>query len=167
MHTPEVYVLFGYPGAGKSTIGQMLRDEFGLCFVEGDDYLSDSMLEILRRGDNPTDTQRRETYEGLTRKVWELSKNQPLIILSAAFTKEITRDIFLSHFPNAIFCWVESYEHDHLERLKARKNHVLSLSQALAIKNEFDPPYEARHTIYNTNMQHLREQLESIFSLPA
>jgi Gluconate kinase len=45
-----VVIIFGVSGAGKTTIGQLLADELGWRFYEGDDFHSQANIDKMRQG---------------------------------------------------------------------------------------------------------------------
>ncbi len=41
-------IVFGLPGAGKTYVGKLLKDEFGFYFYDGDRDLTDEMRQALK-----------------------------------------------------------------------------------------------------------------------
>ena len=60
-----IVILFGVSGAGKTTIGQLLADELGWKFYEGDDYHSQENIDKMNAGVPLTDEDRRPWLESL------------------------------------------------------------------------------------------------------
>ena len=53
-----VVIIFGVSGAGKTTIGQLLAEEFGWRFCEADDFHSQANIDKMRQGVPLTDEDR-------------------------------------------------------------------------------------------------------------
>ncbi len=62
---PVIVILFGVSGTGKSTLGQMLADELGWKFYEGDDFHSQTNIDKMHAGLPLTDQDRRPWLESL------------------------------------------------------------------------------------------------------
>ena len=60
-----VVVIFGVSGAGKTTIGQLLAEEFGWRFYEADDFHSQANIDKMRQGVPLTDEDRWPWLENL------------------------------------------------------------------------------------------------------
>src|SRR5438270_3404266 len=60
-----VVIIFGVSGAGKTTIGQLLAEEFGWRFCEADDFHSQSNIDKMRQGVPLTDEDRWPWLENL------------------------------------------------------------------------------------------------------
>lgn len=60
-----IVIPFGVSGAGKTTIGQLLADELGWKFYEGDDFHSQTNIDKMRVGVPLTDEDRRPWLESL------------------------------------------------------------------------------------------------------
>lgn len=60
-----IVILFGVSGAGKTTVGQLLADELGWKFYEGDDYHSQANIDKMHAGMPLTDADRQPWLESL------------------------------------------------------------------------------------------------------
>ena len=60
-----IVILFGVSGAGKTTIGQLLADELGWKFYEGDDYHPQANIDKMHAGVPLTDEDRQPWLESL------------------------------------------------------------------------------------------------------
>jgi gluconokinase len=60
-----VVIIFGVSGAGKTTIGQLLGEEFGWRFYEADDFHSQANIDKMRQGVPLTDEDRWPWLENL------------------------------------------------------------------------------------------------------
>ena len=60
-----IVILFGVSGAGKTTLGQLLADELGWKFYEGDHFHSQANLDKMHAGVPLTDEDRQPWLESL------------------------------------------------------------------------------------------------------
>jgi len=60
-----VVIIFGVSGAGKTTIGQLLAEEFGWRFYEADDFHSQANIDKMQQGVPLTDEDRWPWLENL------------------------------------------------------------------------------------------------------
>jgi carbohydrate kinase (thermoresistant glucokinase family) len=60
-----IVILFGVSGAGKTTVGQLLADELGWKFYEGDDYHPQANIDKMHAGVPLTDEDRQPWLESL------------------------------------------------------------------------------------------------------
>lgn len=60
-----IVILFGVSGAGKTTVGQLLAEELGWTFYEGDDFHSQANIDKMHAGVSLTDEDRRPWLENL------------------------------------------------------------------------------------------------------
>ena len=103
-------VLMGVCGSGKSTIGEMLRDELGWPFHDGDDYHPPANVEKMRSGEPLDDDDRYPWLEILADKAdqW-LADGDALLGCSAL--KQRYRDIIKAGRPQVRFVHLKgSYE---------------------------------------------------------
>ena len=73
-----IAILFGVSGAGKTTLGQMLADELGWKFYEGDDFHPRANIDKMRAGEPLTDNDRQpwlETLRGLIEQCLAAKRN--------------------------------------------------------------------------------------------
>ncbi|CAN4117753.1 unnamed protein product [Withania somnifera] len=96
----KAVVLMGVSGAGKSTIGQMLGRAVHGCFLDADDYHSESNKEKMRNGIPLSDEDRApwlETLRNVLRR--GLVDNKTLVLACSALQKQY-REILRSADPN-------------------------------------------------------------------
>ncbi len=145
----KLYVLFGLPGAGKSYVGKIFRDQFGFYFHDGDLSLPKKMQQALDREQTITDDMRNSFIDNLIKDTKKLLATHNLLVVTQTFIKERHRQQFLKHFPAAEFVLIEASDNIRLKRLMMRKNSPLSLSYASQMALNFDKPLIYFKTILN------------------
>ena len=81
-------IVFGLPGAGKTYVGNLLRDEFGFYFYEGDRDLTDEMQQALKEKKLFNDSMRDVFFKNLIGKVSQLHKTKKHLVVAQTFIKE-------------------------------------------------------------------------------
>ncbi len=87
-----IVILFGVSGAGKTTLGQLLADDLGWKFYEGDDFHSQANFDKMSAGTPLTDQDRQpwlESLRGLIERCLAAKKNA---ILTCSALKKSYRD---------------------------------------------------------------------------
>src|SRR5262249_61228319 len=68
-----IVVLMGVTGSGKTTLGQLLADQLGWTFVEGDAFHPEANVQKMRRGEPLTDADRAPWLRALRARIDELA----------------------------------------------------------------------------------------------
>jgi len=100
-----VVIIFGVAGAGKTTIGQLLADELGWRFYEGDDFHSQANIEKMREGIPLTDEDRWPWLENLRELIKRcLAAGENAVLACSALKEAYRRRLRVN---------AESHDHNH------------------------------------------------------
>lgn len=127
---PELLVLFGPPGSGKTYLGQRLRDTHGYFSYDADMDFPPDIKELLKTGILPTVEQREEFHRLMADRVAEFLNIYPKVLLSYLFTADRTRAEFRTRFPFAQFVLVEA----------SRSQQIANIYERYARTNFHAPP---------------------------
>ena len=86
-----VVIIFGVSGAGKTTIGQLLAEEFGWRFYEADDFHSQANTDKMRQGVPLTDEDRWPWLESLRQVIKRCLAAGENAVLACSALKEAYR----------------------------------------------------------------------------
>jgi gluconokinase len=86
-----VVIIFGVSGAGKTTIGQLLAEEFGWRFYEADDFHSQANTDKMRQGVPLTDEDRWPWLESLRQVIKRCLAPGENAVLACSALKEAYR----------------------------------------------------------------------------
>jgi gluconokinase len=87
-----VVVICGVAGAGKTTLGQLLGQELGWKFYDGDDFHPAANVEKMRRGIPLTDEDRQPWLERLRELIGACLRPQRNAVLACSALKKKYRD---------------------------------------------------------------------------
>ena len=140
--------LFGLPAAGKNYVGQVLAEEFGYTFYDGDLDLTDELRDAVRDGRPFTDPMRDRFYAALVARIAKLRRDHADLAFCQATFKERHRAQMAAAFPNVVFVLVAAGEAVRLARL-ARGGNPVTVDYAQRIAAFFQPPQHPHFIIHN------------------
>jgi UDP-N-acetyl-2-amino-2-deoxyglucuronate dehydrogenase len=122
---PPVIVM-GVSGSGKSTVGELLAQDAGVPFLDGDDLHPESNRRKMADGHALDDDDRRPWLEEVGRALAGRPEGGPVVACSAL--KRDYRDILRAAAPDAVFVHLAG-DHELLaERLGGREGHFMPSS---------------------------------------
>lgn len=144
MPNPEVIIIMGVSGSGKSTIGKVLAQELGWDFFEGDDFHPPANVEKMRSGTPLNDEDRLPWLDALRKLIEDALDRGSKLILACSALKESYRK-HLNLDPTKVanvylkgdFCLIAS-------RLKERKGHFMPET---LLKSQFEALEEPKDAI--------------------
>jgi gluconate kinase len=127
--TPAIFVLFGRPGAGKSTLAAALasvENPLNHRWIDLDVCVTDEMKENFGKGIYPTLDERAVFMEGAcsyTRGELEKLTYSQSLIVTFSFVNMDLRIIFREQFPDAVWILVDTTEAASIQRIRQRDGH--------------------------------------------
>lgn len=156
--------IFGLPAAGKDYVGQVLADEFGFYYHNGDLDLTDELREAVRDGRPFTDDMRDRFYAVLVERIGLLLDDYPNVALGQATFKERHRRLIAEHYPQVRFMLVTADEEVRMARLQQGFNPV-TVDYARRIAAFFEPPEHPCAVLANNGGRaEIVEQLRAILA---
>ena len=117
-----VAVIWGVAGVGKTTVGQLLAQELGWKFYDGDDFQPGSNIEKMRKGEPLTDEDRQPWLQRLRELIEKsLATNENAVLACSALKKRYRDQLRAS--PNVIFVLLRGSRSQIAEQLKNRRGH--------------------------------------------
>jgi gluconate kinase len=154
--------LFGLPAAGKNYVGQVLADEFGYTFYDGDLDLTDELRHAVRDGRPFSDAMRDRFYTALIERIAALRRDHAALAFCQATFKERHRAQMAAAFPDVVFVLVAADEAVRLARL-ARGDNPVTVNYAQRIAAFFEPPQHPHFVIRNEgSREEVVEQLRRL-----
>ena len=126
----SLFIIFGFPGAGKTFVGNVLREHYNIHVHDGDDELPDRMNKAIQKSRLVTDDMRDEFFENIIRKLKHLTSTYPAVALTQTCIKERYRKHVLKEFPYAVFLLVQTDTDTREKRLSKRTTYPLNIEYA-------------------------------------
>lgn len=135
-----VILLMGVSGAGKTTVGQLLAEQLGWQFADGDDYHSAANVEKMRNGVPLTDADRGPWLETLRALIagW-LASQQSAVLACSALKRSYRESLCIS--TEVRLAYLRGTPQLLQQRLRARVGHYMTermLASQLAALEEPD-----------------------------
>ena len=120
-----IVIVMGVTGAGKTTIGQLLAEQLGWEFADGDDYHPAANVEKMRNGIPLTDADRAPWLETLRALIagWIAAKKNAVLACSAL--KRAYRES-LRLAPEVQVVYLKGTPELLRQRLRARVGHFMT-----------------------------------------
>ena len=135
----EIVFLFGVAGVGKNWVAERLRDRMGYYFYDADIDLTPVMRAAITAKEHFTDSMRDEFFALIARRIAELRKIHPKLVVAQAAYKQRNRDYLSRAVPGLKFIWVRAPNELIIERL-GRRGDWISPEYAAQIYRNFEPP---------------------------
>ena len=142
-----LFIVFGLPGAGKTYVGRLLKDEFGFYLYDGDNQLTDEMKKALKEKKLFNDSMRDVFFQRLINKVLQLHKTKKNLVVAQTFIKEKYRKQLLKAMPFARFILVQTKKVLREKRLLQRND--LHLNYVKKMITLFEKPTVEHFKIEN------------------
>ncbi len=136
---PNLYVVMGVTGSGKSTVGATLANALGVDFVEGDDYHPIENVRRMASGIPLTDEDRADWLMTLAERIRKAKDSNRGVVLACSALKLSYRDVLRRAAPELRFVFLKGSESLIAERVAGRRGHFMPaslLESQLAILEE-------------------------------
>jgi gluconate kinase len=160
-----IFFLFGLLGAGKNFVAKVFEQEFGFIVYDADQDLTPGMRDAIADHREFTEQMRDEYVEIVIRRIAELRKSHPRLVIAQALFKNRNRLQIHLHFPEIKDVWVQADPQVIGKRLDARKDHLASKSYAKLVNHLFEIPsipYEV--LVNNTEREEVVEQIARLLA---
>lgn len=120
-----IVVLMGVSGAGKTTVGELLAEDLGWSFYEGDDFHPQANVEKMSQGIPLTDRDRQDWLDRLRALIDRLlASGQSAVLACSALKSSYRRQLGQGH-GGVRFVYLRGRFGLIEERLAAREDHFM------------------------------------------
>jgi len=125
---PNLIVVMGITGSGKSTVGATLAHQLGVDFVEGDDYHSPESVRHMASGIPLTDDDRASWLRALAARIREAHDAGNGLVVTCSALKRSYRDTLRAAAPELRFVFLNGSRSVIAKRLADRRGHYMPAS---------------------------------------
>ena len=157
-----LFIIFGYPGVGKTFVGKILEESFGFYLYHADEDVPAKMKIALAKKEKITEMMRDEFFQAILHHMDSLVHEHKNIAISQTFIKEKYRKWILEKFPDVKFVYITALNNVREMRLKERAD--LDLDYARQMVENFDEPKIPHISVNNSadGKESIKKQLEKI-----
>jgi gluconokinase len=120
-----IIILMGVSGSGKTTIGQLLAQDLGWPFYDGDDFHPQANIDKMRQGIPLTDEDRDSWLTALRHHIDTLLDNRQSAVLACSALKQGYRDRLGGDRPAVRFIYLKGDYALIRQRLQKRQGHFM------------------------------------------
>jgi gluconokinase len=125
---PNVFVVMGITGSGKSTVGAALARALGISFVEGDDYHPPENVRRMTSGIPLTDDERTVWLHALADRIRQANDSGSGLVVACSALKRSYRDVLRAGAPGPQFVFLKGPRELITGRLAGRRGHFMPAS---------------------------------------
>src|SRR5262245_39229416 len=116
----------GVSGSGKTTIGQLLAQDLGWPFYDGDDFHPQANIDKMRQGISLTDEDRDSWLTTLRHHIDTLLNNRQSAVLACSALKQAYRNRLGGDRPAVRFIYLKGDYALIRQRLQKRQGHFMN-----------------------------------------
>jgi|SRR5215831_16479050 len=137
-----VILVMGVAGSGKTTVGQLLAQQFEWAFVDADDYHPKANIEKMRAGIPLTDADRASWLEALRAVIGEWVASDQGGVLACSALKQVYREKLVVG-PEVRIVYLAGSREVLYRRLQSRAGHFMTSQMLESQLETLEPPEEA------------------------
>ncbi|GGA74994.1 gluconokinase [Neiella marina] len=128
MTTPQLIIVMGVSGSGKSTFASKLAPTLDYYFIEADDHHSAENKAHMAAGKPLTDAMREPWIDELISQVMRQHQQGQSVVLAYSGLRQSHRAKFRQAFPQCQCLFLEVARDELIKRMKQRKAHFMPAS---------------------------------------
>jgi len=136
----SLLILFGPTGAGKTFVGQLLKQKLNYHFYDGDTDLTPEIKKALNNMQPITSLMRDQFINRLLSSIGSLQQKHSKLVVAQAFIQEKHRQQLLKKFPQAQFILINTPQTIRHQRRKKRALYPWSQAYVSKMDRLFEAP---------------------------
>lgn len=122
----QLIVVMGVSGSGKSTVAEALAEHYGYCYLDGDDFHSESSRMRMASGQPLTDEMRAPWVANIREHLQERAETQQHCVLAFSGLKALHRNQLRNAGLKTIFLFLAGTKETIQQRLQNRVGHFMA-----------------------------------------
>jgi gluconokinase len=124
--TTYLIVVMGVSGSGKSTLARTLADYYGYCYLDGDDFHSETSRALMASGQPLTDEMRAPWVASICQHLQEKARHQQHCLLAFSGLRKAHRNQLRDAGLKTIFLFLRGDKPTIQDRLNRRTGHFMA-----------------------------------------
>jgi gluconokinase len=165
---PNVILVMGVSGTGKSTIGRQLATALSASFIEGDDHHPPANVAHMAAGHPLTDEMRWPWLDALITACQDAGRADQPVVLTCSALKRSYRDHLRAGFGPMTIVFLDGGKDLLARRMSERSGHFMPPALLESQLATLEPPTDEETTIHVHVSHTVPEIIEQVLtSLPA
>ncbi len=156
---PNVFIIMGVTGSGKTTIGQRLASRIHVPFIDADDFHSDHSREKMKAGQPLTDEDRIPWLQAVAHEIVVMSNAEGGIVACSALKEAYRSVLSAGHSLPVIWVYLKGNYDLIRMRLSGREGHYMN---PVLLQSQYDILEEPAYGITIDVHQSLTDMEEAI-----
>lgn len=156
--SPIALILMGVSGCGKTSVGELLSQELGWPFYDGDDFHPPANVAKMAAGTPLDDADRQPWLQALHDLIHQHLEEGKSILLACSALKEAYRETLAACNPGTLFVYLKGDFDLIFGRMQARAGHYM---KAEMLRSQFEALEEPEEALV-VNIDQGAEQITAI-----
>lgn len=150
---PDLFIVMGVSGTGKSSLAKQMAEELSLVFVDADDFHSAQAKKYMAENNPLTDEMRAPWLKRVIAHLVLLSQQGKSVVIAYSGLKSAHRNLFRDLAFSCHFFYLSASKEVIAKRMAQRKNHFFSLPLLDSQFEAMEPPLLSEVDISTINIE--------------
>lgn len=142
-----IVIVMGVCGAGKTTVGELIAENIGARFLEGDRFHPAANVEKMSRGEPLDDADRAPWLEKIADSIDQWTQAGDSVVIACSALKESYRQTLIGDRTNVRLVFLHGSPELLADRMASRQHHFMPAGLLPSQLATLEAPSENDHTI--------------------